>query len=163
MSIIAIFVVLLTAVSAGNRRDIIAAEGNLAPQIQVNAADGSSVSLSDFAGRYVILNFWASTDAPSRIAAISYNKMAKSLEDQSVCLLSINFDSNERLFREIVRRDNLDSESQFSVHDARASHIIRDFAMDRGLQSFLIDPKGRIAAVNPDINTIHRVLNQKPV
>lgn len=162
MSIIAIFVVLITAVSAGSNRDYIVAEGKMAPKIQVDSSDGSPVSLSDYAGRYVLLNFWASTDAPSRIAAIQYNDMAQSMKNQSLSLVSINFDTNERLFREIVRRDDLDNESQFSVHDSRASHIIRDYGMDGGLQSYLIDPSGRIVAVNPDVNTVKRLINRQP-
>ena len=67
---LALFVVLLFTVSANTDRVYTAVEGTKAPSFQVEAAVGSNtVSLDDFKGRYVIVNFWSSQDAPSRLAA----------------------------------------------------------------------------------------------
>lgn len=154
MSIIAIFVVLLMTVSANTDRDHRVAEGMNVPRFEVKANDGSTVSPSDMKGRFVIVNFWASDDAESRIAANQYDSYVESAAEEQISLVSVNIDDSERLFREIVRLDGLNDESQFFVQSAEASSIVRDFDMTAGLQSFLIDPSGVVVAVNPTIETI---------
>ena len=152
--ILAIFAVLLLTVSAGTEREYNAAEGMKAPYFEVVGNDGETISLSDMDGRFVIVNFWASDDAGSRIAANCYSSYVESVGEERIGLVSVNFDWNERLFREIVRRDRLNEDSQFNVESPIASDIIRKFDMADGLKSFLIDPQGRIVAVNPTTETI---------
>lgn len=149
MSIIAIFAVLLLTVSANTDRVYNAAEGMKAPSFEVVATDGSTVSSSDLRGRYVIVNFWASGDASSRIAANRYDSYVESVGEEQVCLVSVNIDRNQRLVSEIVRHDGLNGESQFFVQPEKTSELIRKFDMGKGLRSFLIDPEGKIVAVNP--------------
>ncbi len=149
MSIIAIFAVLLLTVSANTERVNNAAEGMKAPYFKVEATDGKAVSSSDFNGRFVIVSFWASNDASSRIAVNHYDRYVESAGAGQVSHVAVNFDRNQRLFREIVRRDGLNGESQFHVTPQEASDLIRKYEMENGLQSFLIAPDGRIAAVNP--------------
>lgn len=160
MSIIAIFAVLLLTVSANTERDYNAAEGLKAPYFEVEAPDGSTVSTSDFEGRYVIVNFWASGDASSRIAANLYDSYVESVGEGQISFVSVNFDRNECLFREIVRRDGLKSESQFFATPEKASELTRKFDMGNGLRSFLIDPTGRIVAVNPSEAMLHTLASR---
>lgn len=154
MSVIAIFVVLLLTVSANTDREFHVAEGMKLPHFEVMASDGTAVSPSDLNGRFVIVNFWASGDAGSRITANIYDRYVESSDEEQVCLMSVNIDDNERLFREIVRMDGLDSESQFFVKSADLSSIIKTLDMADGLKTFLIDPYGTVVAVNPTIETV---------
>lgn len=152
---LALFVVLLFTVSANTDRVYTAAEGTKAPSFQVQAAvSGNTVSLDDFKGHYVIVSFWSSDDAPSRLAAGQYDRFAHSSSAGQVALLSVNLDSNERLYREIARIDGLNAESQYHAQGHQADQLIRRFQMTDGLQSFLVDPEGKIAAVNPSITAI---------
>ncbi len=158
MSIIAIFAVLLLSVSARTERAVQAAEGFTAPQFEINS-DSSSVSLAGLKGRYVLLNFWDSTDAVSRIATADYDAFARNLgNEERFCLLSVNFDRSERLFREIVRRDNLSAESQMHLSPTEAAKIITDYRLARGNCSFLINPEGKIVAVNPDAASLAELI-----
>lgn len=160
MSIIAAFVVLLLSVSANTDRVYSAVEGVQAPDFRIELGGDSTVSLSDFRGRYVVLNFWSASDADSRIAANRFDRFAKAVsEDESIRLLSVGFGSSERLFREIVRRDGMDNESQFFANGPVASQILKSYELaEGGLRSFLIDPKGDIVAVNPDLQTVKRIV-----
>lgn len=159
MSIIAIFVVLLLTVSANTGRSFSAVEGTRAADFKVTDTDAdSTVSLSDLKGRYVLLNFWSSDDAASRIAAQQYNRLLANVPEEQICQLAVNFDRSERLFREIVRIDNLKATSQFFVEAQTASDLIDRYDMSHGLQSFLIDPQGTIVAINPSAQTIHTLV-----
>lgn len=154
MTIIAIFVVLLMTVSANTDRDYRVVEGMKVPYFEVTANDGSAVSPSDMKGRFVIVNFWASDDAESRIAANRYDSYVENVGEERISLVSVNIDDSERLFREIVRLDGLNDESQFFVQSAEASSIVKEFDMTAGLKTYLINPSGVVIAVNPTIETI---------
>ena len=108
-------------------------------------------------GRYVIVTFWSSADADSRLRADRYDEAAKLLPQERFCLLSVNFDRSERLFREIVRRDNLSAENHIHVDGSQANRIIHDYRLTEGFKSLLIDPKGRIVAMNPSIETLTKM------
>ena len=154
MTIIAMFVVLLLTVSANTGGEFSVAEGIKAPHFEVKASDGTTVSPSDMQGRFVIVTFWASRDAGSRMAANLYEQYVESAGDERIGLVSVNFDDNQKLFREIVRRDGLKNESQFNVEPQCKSDIIRKYSLESGMKSYLLDRNGVIVAVNPTIEQI---------
>lgn len=157
MSIIVFFAVLLLLGSAATNNAIDGVKGFQAPIFKVERND-SVVSLDDMRGHWVLLQFWSSSDAPSRIAGKQYTAIEQKLNDgqsaERFHLLSVNMDRSERLFREIVRRDGLSAETQFHIEGNRANQLINDYHLESGMQSFLIDPSGRIVAKNPTEQTL---------
>ena len=156
MKVIVLFAVLVISVSAYSERVFEAAEGYNAPSMTIENSD-TTLSLADMKGRYVIVAFWSSADADSRLRAYRYDEAAKLLPQERFCLLSVNFDRSERLFREIVRRDNLSAENHIHVDGSQANRIIHDYRLTEGFKSLLIDPKGRIVAMNPSIETLTKM------
>ncbi|MBJ2185800.1 thioredoxin family protein [Paramuribaculum intestinale] len=156
MKVIVLFAVLVISVSAYSERVFEAAEGYNAPSMTIENSD-TTLSLADMKGRYVIVTFWSSADADSRLRAYRYDEAAKLLPQERFCLLSVNFDRSERLFREIVRRDNLSAENHIHVDGSQANRIIHDYRLTEGFKSLLIDPKGRIVAMNPSIETLTKM------
>lgn len=160
MSIIVFFAVLLLLGSAATNNAIDGVKGFQAPIFKVERTD-SVVSLDDMRGHWVLLQFWSSSDARSRIAGKQYTAIEQKLNDgqsaERFHLLSVNMDRSERLFREIVRRDNLSAENHIHVDGSQANRIIHDYRLTEGFKSLLIDPKGRIVAMNPSIETLTKM------
>lgn len=156
MKVIVLFAVLVISVSAYSERVYEAAEGYNAPSMTIENSD-TTLSLAELKGRYVIVTFWSSADADSRLRAYRYDEASKLLPQERFCLLSVNFDRSERLFREIVRRDNLSAENHIHVDGSQANRIIHDYRLTEGFKSLLIDPKGRIVAMNPSIETLTKM------
>lgn len=154
--IIAFFAVLLLSVSAYTGRVVRPATGYAAPSFEVQRADSTSVSLADFKGQFLLLNFWDSSDAASRILAAEYENAQRtaSLAGTQFCLLSVNHDRSQRLFREIVRADRLTAEKQAHVNPSVAARMFDDYDLRLGNRSYLIDPTGRIVAINPQPATL---------
>lgn len=150
VTIAMLFTVLLVTMSAHTERTHDASEGYNAPALTVSSND-TTMSLADLKGQYVMLTFWDSTDPASRIAVNRYSAIARTkANSRTLSLLAINFDRSERLFREIVRHDNL--EDAFNVNVAAGEtrqKLAADWDLKSGLKSFLIDPQGKIIAVNP--------------
>jgi thiol-disulfide isomerase/thioredoxin len=66
--------------------------GQPAPEIEGEDTDGKAFKLSDYRGKVVVLDFWASWCGPC-MAAVPHNKsLVKNLEGQSFVFLGVNLD-----------------------------------------------------------------------
>ena len=132
--------------------------GRPAPALSVNTSDGP-LNLDSLRGHYVLLNFWKSTDAPSRRTANDYTAWLRRHKNTDINLVSVNFDDSEALYREIMRRDSLIPETQYHVAGDNARAIYDGYGLDKGLGTMLISPQGKILAHNPtwdQLNDIRR-------
>jgi cytochrome c biogenesis protein CcmG/thiol:disulfide interchange protein DsbE len=66
------------------------AEGQPAPEFTAVTASGEQVALSDYAGRPVILNFWATWCAPCRVEMPALQAASERYADQGVVVLAVN-------------------------------------------------------------------------
>ena len=66
--------------------------GDMAPdfKIQTMSAEQSQTELSDLKGKYVLLSFWASYDAQSRMQNVSLSNALRS--SHNVEMVSVSFD-----------------------------------------------------------------------
>ncbi len=162
MFIIVLFAALIALFTAATDRAVDGAKGSKAPVFKIERAD-SLVQLDNLKGEWVLLQFWSSADASSRLAAKEYSRLHSAITDSAgnerFRHLAVNFDRSSSLFREIVRRDGLNAESQFYVGDGQMrSSIARNYHLDAGMKAFLINPDGQIVAVNPSAQAIREAI-----
>lgn len=156
--IFAIFIGVVVAMTMTSESDYLTGIGRKAPYLHIKDAD-RELTLTEMRGEYVLLNFWTSTDAASRVAANDYTSWVEHHPKADVNLLSVNFDKSEGLFHEIVRRDGMDESSQYHVSGSQAEEIRRSYALKDGYGTVLINPQGKIIAHNPtdaDLDKIFR-------
>ena len=163
MGIVAFFAVLLLTVSARTERLFQAAEGFKAPELTIEPADSSAgLSLADCKGKYVLLNFWSSADAQSRIQAKDFDNLDGLYDAEQFRHVAVNLDHSRSLFREIMRHDGLNAEVHYYYADAANSgRMTDDWHLESGFRSFLIDPQGHILAVNPTRETLDRTFGSR--
>lgn len=131
--------------------------GRQAPDFYVDNGNGR-VSPASLRGQYALLNFWSSTDAPSRTSANIYTAWHRKNPDKQLKLVSVNFDDSENLFREIVRLDSLIPAQQYHAGGDTARAISNNYGLDEGMGSLLIGPDGRILAHNPTAEELDNIL-----
>ena len=87
--------------------------GDMAPdfKIQTMSAEQSQTELSDLKGKYVLLSFWASYDAQSRMQNASLSNALRSTARNNVKMVSVSFDEYQSIFEETIRKDQIVSES----------------------------------------------------
>jgi hypothetical protein len=99
-------------------------------------------------GKYVLLTFWSSADAESRISNLTYDKIAKTYKG-SLEYVAVNYDHSPRVYGEIKKIDDLRQSSQFRDNKGSSSSIYTDYRLAQGFNSYLIDRNGTIIAINP--------------
>lgn len=165
LKITALFAVITLTLAAHTTRMVDAAPGQIAPDFELSTSADStddstprSFFISDLKGEYVLVNFWSTTNAASRVAAGTYDQLMKDNDfGGRLNLLNLNFDGNAALFDAIVRQDGLDTTMQYHLAGEAAQEIAETYHLDQGYRAILIDPNGKIVAVNPtpaDIATI---------
>ncbi|MCM1452234.1 MAG: redoxin domain-containing protein [Clostridium sp.] len=149
-----VLLLLMVFVTSGYTRDNDGLEiGDFAPEISASAKDGS-VSLNSLRGNFVLVSFWSSSDAQSRIRANENDAWAKANASEGWKAIGVNFDEESALFNEISLRDGLDAQSQINVQGEQARKIKKDFRLENGYGAMLIGPDGRIIAVNPSSSSL---------
>ncbi|MDE6371572.1 MAG: hypothetical protein K2K92_08805 [Duncaniella sp.] len=95
----------------------------------------------------------------SRIAAGEYDRYYKTHPQSGLKLLSVNTDMNPKLFNEIIRTDGLDSLTQFHIRDIKARGLTPGYHPEGGYSSYLLNPSGKIIAVNPSVQSVQRIVS----
>lgn len=134
--------------------------GRQAPDFAVSRND-STVNLHDLRGKYVLVDFWSSADANSRLKSNTYNTLPI-ITAGMLKRLSVNFDRSEELFNEIVACDRLNPEVQYFAGETDFDKIIEDYGIGQGYNSYQIDPQGKIIAINPDNDYLSKYFNMRP-
>ena len=122
--------------------------GDIAPdfEIQTMSANQSVHELSDLKGRYVLLSFWASYDAQSRMQNASLSNVLRS--SRNVEMVSVSFDEYQSIFKETVRKDQIVTPTCFVETEGEDSGLFKKYRLNRGFTNYLLDGNGVIIAKN---------------
>ncbi len=117
------------------------AEKPPAPGFRLKNLQGEHVRLSDYHGKVVLLNFWATWCAPCRKEMPSMEKLWQTYREQGLVILAVSTDNGgESRIRNFVGRLNL----TFPIL-LDADSLASDQYQVSGIPvSFLIDRQGRI-------------------
>ena len=113
----------------------------MAKDFELPDLDGNKVKLSDFAGKVVLVNFWATWCPPCRAEIPSMQRAWNILKEKDVMLLAIHVGGNEDRVWTFLTDFNV----EFPVLLDASSKVSRSWPMMGLPVSFVIDPEGRIA------------------
>lgn len=118
------------------------------------------IKIGSTEGNYIVLSFWDSKDADSRMSCKEYEKQTEKLkkEGNKVDFYAVNFDDSEALFEEIVAYDRLNAEKQFRVDATTAADLEVAFDLNKGKGTVLVAPNGKVVAFNPSYQYLQRAL-----
>ena len=112
----------------------------LAPDVELQTLDGRPVRLSDYRGRVVLLNFWATWCLPCRDEIPELNEMQRDLEARGLTIIGVAWDDTAKGIREFQR----DIPQSYTVLLGGES-VHQEFGGVPSLPTtFIIDREGRI-------------------
>lgn len=99
---ILLLTVTLVWVVAGTLEVRVINAGDLAPDFSIVTEHGRTMTRSNFNGKLLVLNFWASWCPPCIAEQPSLSQFAKEYASQGVVVLGISIDKNENLYKKYL-------------------------------------------------------------
>jgi peroxiredoxin len=140
--------------------------GDRIPEINYPLVNGQPFDTETLRGKMVLLDFWASYDAPSRIESFEKKNLLESYKNSSFLkgkgfeIVSISLDRFRTPLLQAIDRDELDSFFHICDFKGRESQIAKEFNNQYKLTNYLIDGDGRIVAASQDIEKIRHTIEQ---
>ncbi|HOI27045.1 MAG TPA: AhpC/TSA family protein [Paludibacteraceae bacterium] len=119
-----------------------------APSFKIPTSNGDSISLEDYKGEYVFIDFWASWCEPCVARRESMNAMYQKYKRSGFNVLSISLDKDANEWHKALSNRYYEwvEASDLLYWESPVSKIFRVQRIPYGV---LIDPDGKIIAINP--------------
>lgn len=114
--------------------------GNLAPDFQLSGLDGQIISLSDFRGKPVLINFWASWCNPCRAEMPFLQRIHEEWADKGLVMLAVDIGESPSRVNKFVESFGL---SFLVLLDAK-QEVAREYNIRSIPTTFFIDKNGKI-------------------
>lgn len=122
--------------------------GKAAPNITQKDTLRNAVSLSDFKGKYVLLEFWASWCRPCREENPKLVKTYNIYRQKGFEILGISVDENRKSWLNAIKKDGLTWLNAADLLDTDKNPAALTYGVQAIPNNFLIDPEGKIIGKN---------------
>ena len=117
-------------------------DDSIAPDFKGKTSEGKEIKLSDYAGKVVLIDFWASWCPPCREEMPELIKFYKSHNDPKFQLIAINIDNDKANIEKFL--DKLSPKPGFPIIADNEHQIPGLFNIEAMPTTIFIDKKGKI-------------------
>jgi peroxiredoxin len=121
--------------------------GHQAPDFSIPGIDGKPVKLSDYKGKYVMLDFWASWCVPCRKENPNVVKLYQQYHPKGLNIIGISLDEDKNAWQKAINDDHL-AWSHGSELKNFNGPTVQSYQVQAIPSNFIIDPSGKIIAKN---------------
>lgn len=135
--ILLLSVVLVYFIYSGIHERVVVA-GDSAPEFTIKADNGRTVTLPNFGGKLLVLNFWATWCPPCVQETPSLSQFAATYANKGVVVLGVSVDRDEKAYRAFLQK--------FSpvFLTARENKLHEDYGTFMYPETYIIDAKGKV-------------------
>lgn len=112
----------------------------VAADFTLRALDGKLHKLSEYRGKVVFLNFWATWCPPCRAEIPSMERLNEVLGSKDFVMLAVNVDENVKELEDFVK----ENQHNFTILSDADGQIQKLYKVYKFPETFVIDRKGRI-------------------
>lgn len=132
--------------------------GNVLPAFECFSEDGKPVKISDYRGKAVVLDFWASWCGPCRQEIPNLKAIYDEYKDKDVAFLSVSIDSKKADWTKAVKAEQMPWPQAWVKDSGKAVMTTMQFG---GIPFILVlDKEGRIYKKNVRGNQIREALKE---
>lgn len=114
--------------------------GDTAPDFSITDLHGRTITRSDFGGKLLVLNFWASWCPPCISELPSLNEFAAEYADKGVVVFGVSIDKNERLYDNFLRQRHV----VFDTARDPEANISSSYGTFLIPETYIIDRNGKV-------------------
>lgn len=118
-------------------------EGTAAPEFTLMTPDGKEVSLKDFQGKYIVLDFWASWCPDCRKDAPEVKALWEKY-GSDVAFVGVSFDTEKEKWADYIKENGLDWCHVSPLAKWKETQVSQDYKVDWIPSMYLIDPEGKV-------------------
>lgn len=144
----------------GNSDDVGTERGDIPPDFELETLEGETIRLSDYEGKKVIVNFWATWCPPCRKEIPDFKKL---YNNKDVEILAINLEETEKSRDDVKEFVHDDFEMPFPVPMDEKSDVAELYDVIAYPTSYMIDSEGYIqykAIMAMDYETMEKQLDK---
>lgn len=116
--------------------------GKIAPNFSVDLLNGKKLSLSDFSGKFVFIDFWGSWCTPCRQEIPNIKKLYSSVSRDKLEIIGLAQDDEKNL-RNYIEEQKIEYPNALAPKE-----LLAKYGISRYPTSFLINPKGKIVRMD---------------
>ncbi|SEA07557.1 Thiol-disulfide isomerase or thioredoxin [Arachidicoccus rhizosphaerae] len=121
--------------------------GQSAPDLSMKSPDGQDIKISDFKGKYLLVDFWASWCGPCRAENPNVVKAYNRFKDKNFTILGVSLDKDKDAWTKAIMHDKL-TWNHMSDLKYWNSAAVSAYQFEGIPFNVLIDPTGKIIAQN---------------
>ena len=114
--------------------------GDTAPDFSITADNGRAISATNFGGRLLVLNFWASWCPPCVQETPSLDQFTRSMRDKGVVVLAISVDKDAGAYQQFLQKARV---SFLTARDGGLG-INAEFGTFKYPETYIINPQGKV-------------------
>lgn len=134
--------------------------GKSAPDFTLEDLDGNSVSLHQFRGHVVILDFWASSCAPCRAWMPTLDKFASKYHDKGLVMIGVSVDRSGSDASSFLKQNNYHRLIALWGSVSASQAVARQYGVSGIPHTFVIDPNGVIRFSDHPMRLTNSVLDK---
>ena len=139
-------------------------QGEKAPHFSVMLQDGTSLSLTDLEGQYVLLDFWGSWCGPCRAQNPQWVALYDQYEGPDFTIVSVGVEKDKVRWEKAIQSDGLTWRYQILDQVTNLHFFNSPLAQLYGVKQlptvFLLNPNGVIIATDPQPEQIAKILDR---
>lgn len=118
--------------------------GAVAPDFAIKDTTGKIIRLSDYRGKYVLLNFWGSWCAPCRESLPKLKELYTKVQGKDLVMIGIACREQSETWKKSIREEGLEWLQLNDAHSPEGQSVQKMYAIDGVPTCVLIDPEGKI-------------------